>query len=642
MVRQLRLISGQSLVEVMIAIGLATIVLPAVYLSFMTARQGKAQQLQRVQAAVILQEMSEATRQVRDYDWTTFAVNGVFHPGISGNAWILATGAQTTDGYTRSLTISDAYRDFNAPDSPIVETGGSVDPSTKKVVYTVSWSTPFPADVSSTVYLTRLDNISWIDTSYDQFIAGIQTGVTVNHTGGDPVDGDITLGGGGQGDWCKPNLSIYGFNLNHNASARAVSAIEGRAYAVTGDNNSSETFYDVIISDTNPPTATAAGSTTGQKKAYGVFGDLIYAYIATDTKQEQGTIINLGNHQEIGWLDVQSNSVNGRSITVNPAGTLAYLSATDKKIYIFDISSKTGTKTPIAASPALNGVSYKIVLVGSNLYVAVDASSNQLVILPLAGNGRSFGSAVNISVNGQGAKDIYVKDDGTRAYLATATSATKPEVFIIDSDPASGTYKQTLGSYDTSGMDPYGIAVVTNNKAIVVGAGGVEYQVVDIAGDTITNCSGSLGDFNFNIWGVASVVEEDGDAYSYIITSDGSSEFKIIEGGPTGKVGKSGSFESAIFDAGVSTAFNRLFSTTTIPSGTTLDFQVAVADAVSGSCAAAAFVYQDVDPSGAIPMDNDGTGYENPGRCARYKILFNSNSVGTTPVVYDVTVNYSP
>jgi hypothetical protein len=215
-------------------------------------------------------------------------------------------------------------------------------------------------------------------------------------------------------------------------------------------------------------------------------------------------------------------------------------------------------------------------------------------------------------------------------------------MFIINTDPASGTYKNILGSYDTSGMDPHGITVVTNNKAIIAGSGGIEYQVVDIANDTITNCSGSLGDLNVNVYGIASVVENDGDAYSYIITSDSGSEFKIIEGGPSGKVGKSGVFESAIFDPGYQTAFNRLSYDSSTPSGTTLKFQVAIADQVSGSCAGSSYVYRDVDPSGAIPLDDDGVGYENPGRCFRYKILFDSTSAGTTPVVYSVTVNLSP
>ena len=629
--------SASILIEIIIAIALMALIAPNIINGLITSRQGEPQQSQQLSALGLLKETQESLRIIREKGWSVFSTNGVFHPQISAGTWGLVSGPDTIGDFVRSITISDVYRDSSGN----IGNTGTPDPSTKQASVSVSWTIPQSTTVGTTLYLTRyLDNLAYTETTFNQFNAGIQTGVVVNHTNNDPIDGDITLGGGGHGDWCKPNLSVYGFNLSHNASAQAISAIEGRVFAVTGQNNNSETFYDVTISDTNPPIAVASGTTSGQKKAYGVFGDLTYSYLAADTREQQGTIVRLSDYQEVGWLDLQSNSLNGRSITV--ANNIAYLSATDNKIYIFDITTRTGIHAPIAVSPSLGGVAHKIIVSGSNLYAAVDSVSNQLVILPLTNSGRSFGPAVNISVNGQGGRDIYVKDDGTRVYLATAASGSQPEFFIIDTDPASAKYKNILGSYDTSGMDPRGTTVTTNNKAIIVGIGGVTYQVVDIANDVITNCSGTLGNFNFNIYGIASIVEGDGDAYSYIITSDTTSEFKIIEGGPSGKVGKSGSFESAIFDAGYSTAFNRLSYAASVPSGTTLKFQVAVADPVGNSCTGSTYLYQDLGPSGAIPLNDDGTAYQNPGRCFRYKILFDTTSSGSTPVVYSVMINYSP
>lgn len=628
---------GSVLIEIIIATALMALIAPTIINGLITTRQGEPKQDSRQTALTILKETQESLRIIREKSWSSFSTNGIYYPKIDANTWTLLSGTETIGNFTRSIVISDVFRDISGN----INVSGTIDPSTKKITIDVNWLLPSVGNINSIFYFTRyLDNIAYTETNFSQFNNGIKTAVTINHTNNDPTDGDITLGGGGHGDWCKPNLSIYGFNLNHNANGRAITTIENKAFIVTGQNNNSETFYDVNISNTNPPIATSAGNTTGQKKAYSVYGDTIYAYYATDTKLEQGTIINLTNYQEIGYLNLQQNNVRGKSIFV--INNLAYLSGSDNKIYIFDISVKSGTHTPIASSVSLNGTANKIIVVGSNIYAAIDATSNQLVILPLTNNGKSISSPIYISVPGQNGRDIFVKDDASRVYLATTTSSNQNELFIINTDPNSDKYKSIINSYDTSGMDPYGITVVTNNKAIIVGVGGIEYQVVDIANDVISSCSTTLGDFNFNIYGIASIIEQDGDAYSYIITSDINSEFKIIEGGPSGKVGKSGSFESGIFDAGYSTAFNRLFYNVNVPTGTSLKFQISSANPVNNNCNGSSYIYRDLDTSGTIPLDSDGQGFENPARCFRYKILFDSNSAGTTPIVYSVTVNMSP
>ena len=44
---------------------------------------------------------------------------------------------------------------------------------------------------------------------------------------------------------------------------------------------------------------------------------------------------------------------------------------------------------------------------------------------------------------------------------------------------------------------------------------------------------------------------------------------------------------------------------------------------------------------GLIPFDNDGTAYENPGRCARYRAYLSTTDITESPVVYEVSLNYS-
>ena len=127
-------------------------------------------------------------------------------------------------------------------------------------------------------------------------------------------------------------------------------------------------------------------------------------------------------------------------------------------------------------------------------------------------------------------------------------------------------------------------------------------------------------------------------------------ELKIIEGGPGNRYLTSGTFESSIFDAGQTVAFNRFDFTKSTPSQTTLSVQIAVADAVSGSCDGANFNFVGPDETsssyflsgGQIPLVDNGLGFINPGRCFRYKAYLDTEEKTQTPVLNDLRVNYSP
>ena len=60
---------GQSLVEIILAMGLAAILLPALLIGLATTREGRAQQRQRLEASAFLKEAEEAVRSVREKGW---------------------------------------------------------------------------------------------------------------------------------------------------------------------------------------------------------------------------------------------------------------------------------------------------------------------------------------------------------------------------------------------------------------------------------------------------------------------------------------------------------------------------------------------------------------------------------------------
>lgn len=637
---------GQTIVEFLIAIGLASIFLPTLLTGLVASREGKAQQTQRLEATTLLKEAEEAMRITRETSWSSISTNGTFHPVISASNWILASNAETVNGYTRKIVISDTQRDSSGK---IVSTGGTADPGTKKVVSSVSWNTPFSSSVDSTMYLSRfLNNTTYLETTDTQFNQGTLNGTVMTNASG----GEITLGAGGHGSWCAPNLSIAAVDLPKQGVTNAVYAIQGQVVAGTGDNSSGISFAKVTIS--NPPYPTPPAGTINATfdgyKTNGVFGETNYAYLATDTNSKEIVIIDLNNivngkYQEAGYFNAPGNGT-GNSIYVS--GNIGYM--TDgSTLYTFDLTSKSGSRAPLG-SVSLAGTGNKIIVNGSYAYIAIDSESTQLQIVQVSPDGKTLTIVGWAQVNGHDGKSIFINNSATRAYLATEVSPTQKEFFILDISTKTGN-RPTLGSYETNGMNPKGVTVVPGNKAIIVGTGAEEYQVIDITNENNLNlprCGGLNIDIGVN--GISSVVEGDGDAYSYIITGDASSELKIIEGGPGGQYGTTGTYISKTFDVGSNVIFNYLYLTLTQPSQTTIKFQIAIAYAINNSCNGVTFVYIGPDKTAStyftssftVPLDDDGVGYENPGRCFSYKAYLTSSDITQSPTLYDISVNYSP
>lgn len=646
---------GQTLIELIIVFALLALLLPVLLVGLTSSREGKPEQIQRLSAVTTLKETQEALRSIRDRGWSAFSTNGTFHPVVSGSRWILSAGAGLSSGYTTAVEISDVYRD---EDGTITPSGGILDPSTKKVITTISWSTPHASSVSSTNFFTRFrSNLANSSTTKIDFEAGVATGTAVVETHGSliPNDGEIILGAGGHGNWCSPDLTTTTLDLPKNGVANGVWAIEGNVSAVTGENASGISYANVLVDSTIPPIASIEGTFDGYK-TNSVFMDQNYAYISTDTNSKEVVVIDLNQlnpstkkYSESGYFDAAGNN---SATSVFVSGSVGYV-ISGSILYSFDLSSKTGSRAQLGAVNLIS-VGKKVVVFGEYAYVALLNDSTQLQIIQVANGGRNLSVVGQAGLLGEDATDLVVNSTGTRTYISTQVASSKQEFFIVDTSIKTGN-RPVVGSYDTNGMNPKGVAITTGNRAILVGVGAEEYQVVNIANETApVRCGGLQTTTGIN--GVSALVESDGDAYSYIITGDLTSELKIIIGGPGGQFATSGTYVSNAFDAGAAVAFNRFSSTVSQPDQTEIKMQVAVADAVGGSCIGASYTFVGPDPgnpttsyftpsgssiSAAVPAFSSGS-YVNPGRCFKYRVFMTTSDISNSPVFEDFTLNYSP
>ncbi|MCB9812974.1 MAG: hypothetical protein H6772_01075 [Pseudomonadales bacterium] len=629
---------GQSIIEVLLASALLIILMPAIFAGLLSTREGRAQQQKRIDASYFLKETQEEVRIIRERGWSLFANNGVYHPEKSANTWILSSGPESANGLIRRVTISDVYRDETGKINDV----GEVDSSTKLINILVTWTDPFYSSVETSFYLTRyLENIAYIETLENDFLLGETNGTTVINESG----GEIVLGAGGEGNWCNPNESIVAeLDLPKNGEALAISAVEGQITAGTGANSSGVSLANVSISNSNPPIATLVGTFDGYK-TNDIFSELDYAYISTDTNSKEVSIININStpYSEIGYVDLPGNT-NADAITVS--GQIGYV-VQGSILWNFDLSSKSGSRPLLDNNGVtLAGNGTEVIVVGNYAYISLIGNVEmQIVDISNSSNLTIVGQA---NLNGNNGQDIAVNSTGTRAYLITSKYAGKSEFFVIDTTSKNGE-QPVLGSLDTGDMNPKAVIIVPGNIAIAAGHGGEQYQIINISQDNNPNLCGSLN-IGSDINDLEAILEADGNAFSYVLTTDSSSELKIIEGGPGGQFSTEGTFESNIFDANYDTVFNRFEANTYEPSLTAINYQFAVADDISGSCIGANYVYVGPDGTnstffsgtGAIPLDNDGIGYENPAQCFRYKVFFTSENSFTSPIFEDISINYSP
>jgi hypothetical protein len=195
-------------------------------------------------------------------------------------------------------------------------------------------------------------------------------------------------------------------------------------------------------------------------------------------------------------------------------------------------------------------------------------------------------------------------------------------------------------------MDPKGITQI-DDKILVAGNGGTQYQVINIANENAPVYCGGLV-FNSGILAVTSVKEADGDAYSYVLTNDSSSEFKIIRGGPgagpgAGNYPASGTFISQIFDTqNTATALTSLEWSHNQPSGTSIRIQVK-----SGNTLTELSSNSWVGPNGSSTTyftSNNGSSIPVTPQGKRYvqfrAELLSSTGGAATPVLQSLNINY--
>src|SRR4030066_38060 len=205
---------GQALIELILAIAIATMLLGVLATGAISAREGLTRAARVLDANTLLQKEIEVVRSIREIAWNSISNPGTYHVEQSGNNWIAAAGTITENGYTRGFTVNNVCR--TSAISTVINCSNPQainDPSTKEITAQVSWSFLGTPSVSSTFYISRyFNNQTWTQTTKADFDAGIFDNTRSTNRGGGTVE--LQVGGGQSFADDYLNESDYNFDSN--------------------------------------------------------------------------------------------------------------------------------------------------------------------------------------------------------------------------------------------------------------------------------------------------------------------------------------------------------------------------------------------------------------------------------------------
>lgn len=348
------------------------------------------------------------------------------------------------------------------------------------------------------MYLTRTSDVTYTQTTEDDFETGTRTSTSLTSTSG----GEVVLGAG-QANWCSPEEGIVS-TTSLPKQGRVISAKQGEAFVGTGDGTSGAIFVDLAINTPAPPATPSASiisTFSGSSQTNAIYSDGTYAYLAINGSSNQVLILNIASQPftQIGTISVPSGTnANGVYVSNN----IAYVTSSNM-LYTFDVTTKTGShSTPLGSKRMWIGLGNSplakdVVVVGDKAYVGTANSLFGLQVFKVSSGGSTlklvgvsnwtiFQSAQGVAVNSAGTRAYTAFNDGVGSwdsgfYIVNTSAADPPAWWPLPN------FYDIEGSYDSGTTNATGMTLApgSSDKALLVGDGGTyQYQVIDISNES--------------------------------------------------------------------------------------------------------------------------------------------------------------
>lgn len=644
MKRSKQKLKGYSLTEIVLAIGIFAIISSMLVFLVVDATRSLENTRTRSKASLLTQQIYSSLKLIKTQTWYNIARytnDGIKHLEYISGEYIIVDGETQQDGLTYSFTIEEAQRDTQ---KNIVTEGGILDPHSKLININISWTDRIGKvhSINPKMYVNDWNTNSVVWTTQADF----ENGNHFQTLAVDTLGGELRLQSRYYSDWCNPTLSINEYDIPGEATPRSVFSLLGFSYLGTRGGSGGQPFTKLKIEGVAPPILTVEGYFLGYN-VNDIFVKDNYAFLATTDDSKEVVILDISSlpYTEIGYFNAP-DSFDGYSVYVD--GNVGYLGQ-GRYVRTFNLSSYTGSRT-LLGSKDLSTWLFKnyanvsqVYTKGNYLYAVLNWDWYELIIVDIS-NPSNMVITSQTSVNNQQVYDMEVSTDGNRVYFGTTSSSSEREVFIIDTTSKSGN-RPKIASIEMSGTTVRGIALIEEDKKLIlVGTEGEEYKVYDITNENNPTYCGGM-EINNGIYDIDSIRDSLTNAFSYIVTGDADSEFKIIRGGPGGGgvdgygYFSQGEYTSPVFNSESDTSEYYVLSLDTeIPNNTSLQIQFRSSNnsTMIGS--------NWVGPDGTSnTYYQQSAVYDLPsslvGRYLQYKVIFNSDTI-STPLLKEIIINY--
>lgn len=604
---------GASIVEVIIAIAIFTLVAPSIILMISGSHTGALRGESNLEATGLAQQGVEAVRAIRDYSWED-VTEGVHGLTSTGGYWEL-TGTpdeDLLDKYQRTITVN------------------SLSSYKKEVIVEIGWELMEGLD-QTVVMTTRLTNwkvLSWIQTLIGEFTGGtVDTTEVVNVDGGEVQLEALP-------DWTSPQM-LDSYNTDEHYDGYDVFVDGNYAYVATERPNQGDDPGLYIFDISTPSNITLAGYYNFNANVYSIYVSGNYVYLATGLNNDELTILDVSNKADPIEAGSYNSDENKDGLSVYVVGDTAYLGTennfgkNDHEFYILDVADKENINK-IGSYNVYNNV-WDIEVHDGYAYLATARLFDEMIILDVSSpSSIQYKDSFNEFGYYEG-KGLYYEND--TVYFATTDGWWgSNDFYILDVTNKSNITKTS--SMDLGG-DNEDVYVCGNYAYVATDINGEELTIIDISTPSSPSVYGYY-DADGDVSGVYC-----NDDYAFIAADNDGNEFQIIQpSASSSRYNTSGTFTSDSVDTGSDTTTYYSIAWTEGGNGD-LTFQIRTAN-TEGNLSSATWVGPDgsgalyYDTSGAsITLDSATTG----SRWIQYKAYFSGDG-DNSPILEDITIDY--
>lgn len=483
LVTQIKNQKGASLIELLIAMAIFAILVPAVSQLAVGTYSSNRASYENDEAVFLNQQAIEAARSIKKQGWDNpfLATNCSSGCGIDngGGNWVW-NGSNTTSGkFTTTILVEDVER--NGSDE-IVESGGTDDEDTKKITATTTWDF-LTGQNRSISYITYVTNFvksigtDWSNASEEtsENLSGGNNGIRVATNG----NYAYLIRSGGSPDFYVFDISNTSNpsvedTLSLDGTLRDIAYYEDHVYIVGTDNSD-----EVIVVDVSDPDNVSVDSTenlSGGTNARSVYATENYVYVARDNgSANEFYIFDRSNASNLSLINDINLGVTVYAIYVDPDEEYAYIatSGNSAEVAVLDVDNPNS----ISVADTLN-------ISGNNDMNAVDGfTDTNLLAVGRDSNGDFYTIDMSDPTDldilgfydaGDDINDLIFDDSG--AYVFLGTDDNSEEFQVIDvSDPDDPT---NVRSVNLNG-DVNGVAYSASLTRVLLATDGDEFVIIE-------------------------------------------------------------------------------------------------------------------------------------------------------------------